>query len=118
MGGEKMEEQKKGITLAVAARLKYLRFMKGYSQEALALSADINPAYYGQVERGLKCPTVDTLYKLAKAMEVPLPELFKFEAPLQNHEQSVERLENLLARVPPDKLEKVFKAFESVVDLL
>lgn len=75
-----MDEQKKLVTMATAERIRYYRRQKGMSQEELALKANLNPAFFGQVERGMKCPTVDTLYKIAYAMSVPLPELVRFES--------------------------------------
>ena len=73
-----LDEQKKEITMAIASRIRHYRQSKGLSQEELALRASLNPAYFGQVERGLKCPTVDTLNKIALALDIPLPELVRF----------------------------------------
>lgn len=112
-----IDEQKREITAAVAARIKYFRHVRDFSQEDLALRANINPAYFGQVERGLKCPTIDTLYKIAKALEVPLPELLRTDAlPSYGGDRS-HRMKELLARVPEDQLEKVYKIIEDVVNL-
>ena len=41
----------------VGAKIKYLRQKRGLSQEALALSCDMNPAFLGHVERGMRSPT-------------------------------------------------------------
>lgn len=113
-----IEAQKREITLAVAGRIKYFRHLRSYSQEDLALRADINPAYFGQVERGLKCPTIDTLYKISKALEVPLPELLRTDAlPTQPTDQSL-RLQELLSRVPDGKQEQVLRLIESLIELL
>ena len=113
----KIDEQKKKITEAVAARIRQLRLEKGFSQEEVSLTAGINPAYYGQVERGLKCPTIDTLYKISLALDVSLPELLRVDmGTVQSSE--IERLKNLLALVPSEKREQVFTAFESIVKLL
>ena len=38
--------------------------------------ADINPAYIGQIERGIKSPTVNTIKKIANAMGINLHTLF------------------------------------------
>ena len=103
--------------MAVAARIKYFRHVRDYSQEDLALRANINPAYFGQVERGLKCPTIDTLYKIARALDIPLPELLRTDALPAASSDSNLRLKELLSRVPEDKLEKVLNVIESIVDL-
>ena len=38
----------------VGAKIKYLRLKQGLSQESLALSCDMNPAFLGHVERGMR----------------------------------------------------------------
>ena len=113
-----MDDQKKEITAAVAARIKYFRHVRNLSQEDLALRANINPAYFGQVERGLKCPTIDTLYKISQALEVPLPELLRTDALPSNTEERDQEIKELLARVPTDKLTQICKVIEDIVDLL
>ena len=113
-----IDEQKKELSKAVGLRIKYLRHTKFLSQEDLALRANLNPAYYGQVERGLKCPTIDTLHKIAKALEVPLPELLKTEPMPEYSENYNHRIQELLAKVPDDKINQVFKILEEIIVLL
>ena len=72
-----MDGQKREITQAVGARIRYFRRLQSISQEELAMRASLNPAYFGQVERGEKCPTIDTLYRIAKALNVSPPELLR-----------------------------------------
>ena len=113
-----MEDQKKMVTMATAEKIRYYRRQKGMSQEDLALKANLNPAFFGQVERGLKCPTVDTLYKIAKALEVPLPELVRFESSPTLEAENIGRLKDIVDRIPPDKSERAFQLIGSLVDLL
>lgn len=112
-----MDDQKREITVAVAARIKYFRHVRGMSQEELALNAGLNPAYYGQVERGLKCPTIDTLYKIGKALDVPPAEFLRSDALPDYATDRTKRTKELLARVPADKVEQVFKVIEDVTGL-
>ena len=113
-----MEEQKREITQAVGSRIRYFRRLQSVSQEALALRAGLNPAYFGQVERGEKCPTIDTLYRIARALDVSLPELLRIDGPAAYAADSGQRMNELLARVPADKLEQVLKTVEDIVELL
>ncbi|UHA72800.1 helix-turn-helix domain-containing protein [Paenibacillus sp. 481] len=69
------------IARAVGENLRALRQQRGLSQESLALKAGINTSYMGQLERGEKSPTVDTLDKLSTALDVPLAQLFQFDTP-------------------------------------
>lgn len=112
-----IDGQKKEITVAVAARIRFFRHMKNMSQEDLALRANINPAYLGQVERGLKCPTVDTLYKISKGLEIPLPELLRFETTYSIDGNKSERIVALINRIPHERVGQVLKILESITEL-
>lgn len=63
-------------TIHIGEQIKYYRHLKNMSQEALALSAGITPAFVGHIERGLKSPTVNTLEKISTALDISLVELF------------------------------------------
>ena len=60
----------------IGERIRYFRHLKGWSQEQLALRAGLNTAFLGHLEQGLKSPTVRTLEKVAKGLEITLGELF------------------------------------------
>lgn len=62
-------------TAIVAWNLRRLRVKRGMSQEALAVDAGVDRSYVGRIERGVENPTVETLDRLAKALEVPASEL-------------------------------------------
>ncbi len=65
------------INKQLGYRIRYLRTQKGLSIEALALEADINRNYLGDLERGVRNPTLLILNKIAKALEVDLSVLFE-----------------------------------------
>ena len=50
--------------------LKELRKERGWTQEELAERADMHFTYVGQIERGIRNPSLVNLYKLAKALGV------------------------------------------------
>jgi transcriptional regulator with XRE-family HTH domain len=59
----------------IGENIRLMRKSKGLSQEQLALRAEINASYMGQVERGEKNPTIDVLGKIAAALQTPLEQL-------------------------------------------
>ncbi|HTV69656.1 MAG TPA: helix-turn-helix transcriptional regulator [Rhizobiaceae bacterium] len=61
----------------VAWNLRRLRVAKNISQDELALLSEVERAYVGHLERGTKNPTIDTLAKLAAALECEIMELFR-----------------------------------------
>ena len=58
-------------------RLRYLRNQKKWSQEDLALEADINKNYISDLERGNRNPTLKILERIAVALNITLEELLK-----------------------------------------
>ena len=54
----------------VARNLRRVRQQKGMSQEELADAAGINRNYVGMIERCENAASIDTLERLAKALEV------------------------------------------------
>jgi transcriptional regulator with XRE-family HTH domain len=61
------------IALGVAARS--LRTERGLAQEAFAVRAGMDRSYYGAIERGEFNVTLDTIMKIAAALEVPAASL-------------------------------------------
>ncbi len=57
--------------------LREIRKAKGLSQEALAFESGYHPTYIGQLERGKKSPSLRTIMKVAKVLEIPASELLK-----------------------------------------
>jgi len=62
--------------LKIGDKIKLLRMQKDYTQEELAFKVGVDRSYMGFVERGEKNPTLSTLMKIAKALKIPLKELF------------------------------------------
>lgn len=49
----------------------------GLTQEKLAEHADLHPNYIGEVERGEKTISIDTLFRIANSLKVKLRDLIK-----------------------------------------
>ncbi len=60
----------------IARNVRRIRVAKGISQERLAFDSGIDRSYLGGIEREVENPTVDLLERLAKALDVPLSDLF------------------------------------------
>ncbi len=55
---------------AVGRRMKMKRRSRHLSQKDIAEAARITTAYYGNIERGLRIPSIDTLVLIANALGV------------------------------------------------
>lgn len=63
----------------LGARIKELRKNIGISQESLAEAARTSSVYLSRIEAGKQKPSINTLDKLANAMNVPLSLFFLWE---------------------------------------
>lgn len=61
---------------AFGRHIEELRRRAGWSQEAFAHHVGIDRTYMSGIERGVRNPTLDVLYKLAEGLGVKVAELF------------------------------------------
>ncbi len=59
----------------IGQRIKYIRTQRGISQEDLAASAGIATTYVGQIERGMRNPTISVLENIADVLDVSIEEI-------------------------------------------
>lgn len=65
------------IAKFIGQRIRNYRTQRGLSQEKLAELSGCHPTYIGQVERGEKNATLESIEKIASALNVPLSQLFE-----------------------------------------
>jgi transcriptional regulator with XRE-family HTH domain len=65
----------KKVRVVLGARVRTLREDLGYTQRALGRRAKLSGKFIGEVERGEKSITIDSLYRVALALKTPLGEL-------------------------------------------
>ena len=61
--------------LALGIRIKNKRLSKNFTQEQLAEKVELSAVYIGQIERGERKMTIETLVKLANALDSSIEEL-------------------------------------------
>ena len=62
---------------AVGHILQVLRKKKGLTQEQLSGLATLDRTHYSKIERGLRNPPIDTVFKIASALDMKPHELVK-----------------------------------------
>lgn len=69
----------------IGAVLRDYREKHGLTQDVLSGLAGLDRTHYSKLERGLRSPTIDTLFKLAHALDVqPHEILCSIEAAVKN----------------------------------
>ena len=65
---------------AFGRHLRYIRTLRGTTQEEVAHRAGMHVTYLSGVERGLRNPSLRNIRAIAKALDVNTSELFEFES--------------------------------------
>jgi len=65
------------ITEEIGNRIRSYRRDKKMSQEELAEVSNLHSSYIGQLERGIKTPSVDTIYKITKGLDVTMSDFLR-----------------------------------------
>jgi transcriptional regulator with XRE-family HTH domain len=64
------------LTRDIGKTIRTLREKLNLSQEAFADMAGLHRTYIGSLERGERNPSIETLSRVARALSVPLKDLF------------------------------------------
>jgi len=67
----------KGIAETIGERIRIYRNRAGLTQEKLAEMAGVHHTYVGQLERGEKNASLETIEKIANALKLPFEVLFE-----------------------------------------
>lgn len=62
----------------IPENLSRLRKSLRYTQKELAKMAELDPNYYAKIERGDGTPSLKTLYKIAKALNISITDIVGF----------------------------------------
>lgn len=70
--------RKRNLAYKLGNKIRILRKAVGLTQAALAEAADISINFMGCIERGERTPSIETIDKLAKALNISPKEFFEF----------------------------------------
>ncbi len=104
------------ISYAVGQRIKKFRAERKISQEELALSSGIYPAYLGRLERGERCPTVETIYKICDGLKISMSDLLDFDVDVKpTSEEARHRIEKAMSGLSDEESIRIAEIVENVI---
>lgn len=107
------------ITQTIGWKLRRIRLKRGYSQEVLADRAGLHPTYIGQVERGEKNITVESLLKITTALGIPISSAFDDLPPqAQSDDNYPLQAYKLFSSLDEGVQRKLFTVLRGICDLL
>ena len=103
------------IAKAVGQRIRNYRTKAGFSQEKLAEMSGCHPTYIGQLERGEKNATIESIEKITTALSLPMSKLFEQLGGQDDESKNIplECYEFLFAKTP-DEQEQLFKILQEI----
>ena len=75
------------LTNKLGKRIRNYRRELGFSQEQLAEKSRCHPTYIGQIERGEKNPTIESIEKITRALGISLSQLLE-KIDFENHSEN------------------------------
>ena len=102
------------ISKELGLKIRFYRKEKKMTQERLAEICGFHPTYIGQLERGEKNASVETLYRVSQGLNISMCSLLeKTESSLDYQEEH-----NIpLLAVPPNKQGQVYEIIQKIIDL-
>lgn len=99
---------RKEFSILIGNKIREIRTDRGISQEDLALEADIHPDFYGKMERGERCPSIYTIYKLCKSLEMTLSEILDIGDEISPENKGIMRIIRLISRMDVRSINLLF----------
>lgn len=105
------------LSIKIGQRIRNYRLQNKLSQEELAEKCGLHPTYIGQVERGEKNATIESISKITTGLSMPLGTLFenidtvcdKNDYPAQGYD--------LILSVPIAEQKKLVKILQMILEL-
>lgn len=102
----------------IGRRIRNYRIQLKLSQEELAEKCGLHPTYIGQVERGEKNATLESISKIAAGLNITLSTLFENIEGIAVAEPScAAQAFGLIQSLPLEKQRKVLSILKSIIQL-
>ena len=98
---------------ALGSRIKKRRLELNLTQEKLAEKVDLSAVYIGQIERGERKVTIDTLVKLANSLNTSVEELLK-DSTSKNINARLNELVNIAKELDTSNIDKVIDVIKAM----
>lgn len=107
------------ISVELGMRIRYYRKEKDITQEKLAEICSLHPTYIGQVERGEKNATLESVYRISKGLGIPMSKLLENIEALDDSSQNIPLdVYRQLLSLPHDKQLGIQTILKGIIDLI
>lgn len=105
------------IAIEIGQRIRFYRKKRNLSQERLAELCNFHPTYIGQLERGEKNASLESIYRVTQGLQVPISQ-FLANLDLVEKESDNIPLEiyHQVLQLPENKQKTIQKVLEDVLE--
>lgn len=100
----------------IGAKIRETRKKQELSIEELADKAELDWSFVARIERGNAVPSIMSLFKLSKALNLTLEELFKDKTPKENIILNRE-IQTLLEKLPNQERKRILKILKLILEI-
>ena len=106
------------LAVCIGQRIRNYRIQKELSQEELAEKCGLHSTYIGQIERGEKNATIESISKIAGGLSLPLSTLFEnLEEYHDDRPNYPSMAYDLVQSVPKPVQEKIIMILKTVIEI-
>lgn len=105
------------ITTRFGNCVRMYRKQKKLSQEKLAELCDLHPVYIGQIERGEKNASLESIVRICRGLEISPTLLFE-EAERAQEDTPARKAYDLFMQTPPEKQQILLELLQKAKELI
>ena len=108
------------LSVEIGKRIRNYRIGQKMSQEELAEKCGLHPTYIGQVERGEKNATLESISKITAGLSVTMSTLFE---KIESREDTTQNTNypfiayDLVQSIPNDSQKKIISIMRDIIDM-
>lgn len=103
------------IATIIGQRIRQRRLDLGYSQELTSEKAGLHPTYIGQLERGEKNATLESIEKICIALNFPMEDLFYQVVAIDRKYKTAQKCYDLIVTQPSKDHEMLYTLITDIV---
>ena len=105
------------LSIEIGQRIRSYRLQSGLNQEGLAEKCGLHPTYIGQVERGEKNATIESISKIASGLNLSISKLFENIGSGEDNNNYPIEAYDLVLSLPIEEQEKLLKIMQMIIHM-
>lgn len=106
------------LSIEIGQRIRNYRLQNKLSQEELAEKCGLHPTYIGQVERGEKNATIESISKITAGLSISLGTLFENITSFDDENSYPAQAYDLILSAAPEKQKQLVDILRSILEIM